>query len=463
MTSLATEDETSPYSSTSVPGADSLPTTGLSDVDVNNASGPGSNDTPPPIVARKIRAKTEQGQILQITVSDPVKQGDGIKAFISYKVNTKTDLPEFDMSQFSVIRRYSDFVWLFNQLSRDFKGYIVPPLPGKNVMNRFTPGFIETRRRGIEKCLNRIARHDTLRGSDHFKAFLEAKDDSFHIQKSAASDEAKSKKKSFFSWITDTAASTYNNVRGSVKRERTPDDVRFDEISEYVSQLEPQLLSVAKCTTAMVGREQDLGASLFDFGLAFTLMGQCESGASLQAGLTKLGHTADSLSVQTKETADREKERFEEQLKDYIRVVGSVKLAMKRRNEALNDLMLAISNHAGKVEAHQALVGQPGKEAKAQQAMDDVVVAQTKEDQAKKTFHVVQQILFKEFDRFRREKTEDFREIMLAYTKIRIEHCRAMEAEWNKLVPVLEAIEHDESGGYTSTANVGAAPDGDSI
>ena len=34
--------------------------------------------------------------VLQITVSDPVKLGEGMHAYISYKINTKTDDPAFD-------------------------------------------------------------------------------------------------------------------------------------------------------------------------------------------------------------------------------------------------------------------------------------------------------------------------------------------------------------------------------
>ena len=34
--------------------------------------------------------------VLQITVSDPVKLGEGMHAYISYKINTKTDDPAYD-------------------------------------------------------------------------------------------------------------------------------------------------------------------------------------------------------------------------------------------------------------------------------------------------------------------------------------------------------------------------------
>ena len=84
MATMVSEDN--PYSSTSVP-TEETPTDDVADV------GKESNNGAPAVQARKVPAKTDQGKILSIAVSDPVKQGEGLKAHISYKINTKTDLP----------------------------------------------------------------------------------------------------------------------------------------------------------------------------------------------------------------------------------------------------------------------------------------------------------------------------------------------------------------------------------
>ena len=44
--------------------------------------------------------------MLQITVSDPVKLGEGMHAYISYKINTKTDDPAYDYNSPSPIPQY---------------------------------------------------------------------------------------------------------------------------------------------------------------------------------------------------------------------------------------------------------------------------------------------------------------------------------------------------------------------
>ena len=66
-----------------------------------------------------------------ISVSEPVKQGEGLSGYISYKINTETSWPCFNQREFSVIRRYNDFLWLHQHLCQDFPGLVVPPLPEK--------------------------------------------------------------------------------------------------------------------------------------------------------------------------------------------------------------------------------------------------------------------------------------------------------------------------------------------
>ena len=72
---------------------------------------------------------------LKIVLSDPEKRSEGINPHIIYMV--KSMLRGAQTS--SVPRRYSDFVWLSDTLADDIAGAIVPPLPEKAVVGRFTP------------------------------------------------------------------------------------------------------------------------------------------------------------------------------------------------------------------------------------------------------------------------------------------------------------------------------------
>eukprot|EP00953_Heterococcus_sp_UTEX-ZZ885_P001332 1232-Heterococcus_DN1.PRE.3 len=112
-----------------------------------------------------------------ISVVDPVKQDQGgLAPYITYKVNTNTDRADFQYGQFSVIRRFKDFVWLSERLGEEFPGVINPPLPDKETLKRFDAEHIEKRRAELERYLARVAAHSELSGSAFFMTFLQADD-----------------------------------------------------------------------------------------------------------------------------------------------------------------------------------------------------------------------------------------------------------------------------------------------
>ena len=96
----------------------------------------------------------------------------------SYPQTTSTN---FSRSSFSVLRRYSDFLWLYETLSLNNPGVVVPPTPEKNPspFGRFDTNFVEQRRLALEKCVNKIANHPVLQKDGDLKIFLES--DSFAL------------------------------------------------------------------------------------------------------------------------------------------------------------------------------------------------------------------------------------------------------------------------------------------
>ena len=57
-------------------------------------------------------------------------------AYVAYKVETKTNMPIFRKRNFSVIRRFSDFLGLHDKLTDKYlrNGIIIPPAPEKSVI-----------------------------------------------------------------------------------------------------------------------------------------------------------------------------------------------------------------------------------------------------------------------------------------------------------------------------------------
>lgn len=74
--------------------------------------------------------------VLKITVTSPQKIGEGMGAYVVYRVETKTNMPIFRKRSFSVIRRFSDFLGLHDKLVEKYlrSGRIIPPAPEKSVI-----------------------------------------------------------------------------------------------------------------------------------------------------------------------------------------------------------------------------------------------------------------------------------------------------------------------------------------
>lgn len=57
-------------------------------------------------------------------------------------------------------RRFRDFDALSRLLAHQFRGYFIPPRPGKAPLAvRKTEKFVEARRKRLEMYLNRLAQH----------------------------------------------------------------------------------------------------------------------------------------------------------------------------------------------------------------------------------------------------------------------------------------------------------------
>ncbi|MBN3307837.1 SNX1 protein, partial [Amia calva] len=122
---------------------------------------------------------------LNIAVTNPEKIGDGMNAYMAYKVSTQTTLPMFKNKTFTVKRRFSDFLGLYEKLSEKHSqnGYIVPPPPEKSILgmtkvkvgkeNSSSVEFVERRRAALERYLQRIVCHPSLLQDPDVREFLE--------------------------------------------------------------------------------------------------------------------------------------------------------------------------------------------------------------------------------------------------------------------------------------------------
>jgi sorting nexin-1/2 len=177
---------------------------------------------------------------------------------------------------------------LHDELKRHYPGSIIPPLPDKQTVGRFTPEFIESRRRGIEKFMSRVTAHSVLKNAACLVSFLQLDDAGFGQYKTQCKQERSAASGSVTDWFGDKI----NTMSTQTTIEHTEDDDKVQGALDYVLAWERQLSVVAKQASQIVKCARDKSKALFEFGQAFSSLGLNESNQELGDVLFNVGVVA---------------------------------------------------------------------------------------------------------------------------------------------------------------------------
>lgn len=240
---------------------------------------------------------------------------------------------------------------------------------------------------------------------------------------------------------------------------KSPDDELFEEVQRYIHGLDTQMKNVATQASGLVRKGKEMANGLFEFGLAFNLLGQSEADA-LGAALTKLGMAADKLSVLSAEHSDQESSQFEDPLVDMIKLIHAVKLALHKRHEKRLTYSTCLQEVESKNNQLAKMRAQIGMEAKAYGVEMSLRRAQENAEMARDDFATVSQRVLREVDRFKRETTEEMRLTVLEYIRMQVDYNKKMEQIWAELIPQLEQVQLDPNANVIgdTTTDMGGKP-----
>jgi len=398
---------------------------------------------------------------LAVSVANPQKVGEGMSAYFTYEVTTKTSLPQYTFGQFSVTRRFRDFDWLHTQLALKFPGAIVPPLPEKHSAQVATlkvtavsqsPAWLEERRGALQRFLHALVAHPMLHTAVDLQAFLEKPDDALEAWKELAKQQ---KSSSYGSMMSDVKAGLYSGYSRSVSlfgsessASFTPQqDVPCQQMANYATALQAQVTAVHKHSKSYIERHKALSSSLTGFGLALTQLANCEQSTneSLARGFSHMGLCVGRLSATYSEQADREAQTFEDPMKEYIRLLTSVKHAIGAREAALRAWNAAASALTAKQERLQKLRDAGGKEDKISALAREVAEAEEAVNLAKSEYEAVAARVDGEMQRFQTEKLADFKRYVVGFLKLQLEYSERVQQTWRELLPRLEEIDSSKA------------------
>ncbi|KAG7027192.1 Sorting nexin 1 [Cucurbita argyrosperma subsp. argyrosperma] len=375
---------------------------------------------------------------LSVSVTDPVKLGNGVQAYISYRVITKTNFPEYQGPEKIVIRRYSDFVWLHARLFEKYKGIFIPSLPEKNAVEkfRFSAEFIEMRRQALDIFVNRIASHHELQQSEDLRTFLQAEEETMERLRSHDSGIFKKKPADLMQIFKDVQSKVSDIVLGKEKpvEESNPE---YEKLKHYIFELENHLTEAQKHAYRLVKRHRELGQALLDFGKAAKLLGACEEKA-VGKGFSELGAKSEMLSNKLQTEAHQLLMNFEEPLKDYVRTVQSIKATIAERANAFRQQCeLAETTKLKEINLDKLMLMRSDKAAEAEMEYKELKAAS---EEATRRFETIVALMNQETIRFQEQKTLDMGLAFHEFAKGQARLASGVADAWRSLLPKLEAL-----------------------
>uniref|UniRef100_A0A8C2K2T8 PX domain-containing protein n=1 Tax=Cyprinus carpio TaxID=7962 RepID=A0A8C2K2T8_CYPCA len=339
---------------------------------------------------------------LNIAVTNPEKIGDGMNAYMSYKVSTQTTLPMFLNKTFSVRRRFSDFLGLYEKISakHSLLGCIIPPPPQKSVvgMTKVKVGkedsssaeFVEKRRAALERYLQRVVAHPSLLQDPDVREFLERDELPRAVNTQALSGPGLLK-------MINRASDAVNKM--TIKMNES--DNWFESKLQEVENEEQLLRRLHAAVDSLVNHRKELCINTAVFSKSVAMLGSL--------------------------------------LADYVRLLGAVRCCFEQRMKVWQRLQEAQSTLQKKREAEAKLLW-ANKPEKLQQAKDDINEWESKVSQYERDFERVTCTVRKEVLRFEKEKARDFKQHIVKYLESLLHTQHRLVKCWEAFLPEAKAI-----------------------
>ncbi|CCG83769.1 protein of unknown function [Taphrina deformans PYCC 5710] len=388
-----------------------------------------------------------------ISVGDPTKIGDITSAHTVYKVYTKTNSQAFKNPEFSVTRRYRDFLWLYDQLNRNCPGVIVPPAPDKQAVGRFSEDFIEARRYALERMLEKVAKHPILRSDIDFKLFLESETFAADIKTRPVDQK-----------VAHESHKGFLGLGGafSMSGKFIETDEFFDQQKLNFDALDRQLKQLSKAVDVVIRQRKDLAHTTAEFGAALSALSTVELSRSLCNALGSLSDLQDKIKELHERQAQQDLLTLGHTVEEYIRLITSVKSAFSARQKA----WLAWQSADTETAKRKSTGDKIRRQARTQQDRLNMVDQEMTESErrshnSKLEFENVGKLLRSEIKRFDVDKVEDFRTSVEVFLESAVESQKEIIEHWEFYAGILakELDDEDHENEIPSSRGVTTDPD----
>ncbi|XP_066978712.1 sorting nexin-2 isoform X11 [Macrobrachium rosenbergii] len=383
-------------------------------------------------------------EFIEIQVSDPQKIGEGMSSYMAYKVTTKTNITYFRKKNWSVTRRFSDFLGLHGKLVEKHlhSGRIIPPAPEKSAIGTTkiklgsdktaesgSQDFIEKRRASLERYMNRTGAHPTLRADPDFREFIELDAELPRATQTSALSSA-------------GVLRLFNRVGETVNKmtfKMDESDQWFEEKTQQIESLDAQLRKLHLAMEGLVAYRRELAVSTASFAKSAAILSSVEEHSALSRALHQLAESTERTHTIHHAQADADFYYLSEITKDYIQLIGAVKDVFHERVKTFQTWQHAQSMLAKKREA-KAKAELAGRMDKVQQAQEEVAEWEVKVERSQEEFDRISRAIKKEVDRFDVVRVKDFKDMLVKYLEALMTSQQQIIKVWETFMPEAKAI-----------------------
>uniref|UniRef100_A0A8B9KQF0 Sorting nexin-2 n=1 Tax=Astyanax mexicanus TaxID=7994 RepID=A0A8B9KQF0_ASTMX len=363
---------------------------------------------------------------------------DGMNAYMAYKVTTKTSLNLFNRNEFTVKRRFSDFLGLHSKLASKYLhiGYIVPPAPEKSIvgMTKVKVGkedlssaeFVEKRRSALERYLMRTVNHPALLKDPDVIQFLESTELPRAVSTQALSGAGILR-------MVNKAAEAVNKM--TIKMNES--DAWFEEKQQQFENLDVQLRKLHASVESLVCHRKELSVNTASFAKSAAMLGNSEDHTALSRALSQLAEVEEKIDQLHQEQAYADFYLFSELLGDYVRLITAGVFDHRMKTWSKWQDAQVMLQRKREAEAKLQYANKPDK---LQQAKEEIKEWEAKVQQGERDFEQISKNIRREVGRFEKQRVKDFKVVIIKYLESLVHTQQQLIKYWEAFLPEAKAI-----------------------
>ncbi|VDN06447.1 unnamed protein product [Thelazia callipaeda] len=385
-----------------------------------------------------------EAQKIDIVINEFEKKGEGMSAYIVYKVVTTTqNMMGYANRENVVWRRFSDFLGLHKKLVDKYfyKGYLVPAAPEKSlaaltktkinasVDDNTNNEFAERRARSLQRFCRRIARHPKMVVDCDFRDFL-TMTASLPRSISTATLSSAGVKRMF---------KTVGDVLSRMAFHMDENDRWFETAQQQMEDMEQSLNKLLRVVESLISYRRELISGTDTFSKALAMLASCEENTSLARCLSYLTETYENIDQLHGTQSEKDFDlKFVLHAPFLLGITKFWELFFERV-KIWQNWQSAQQNLTRKreIKARHELSGRTDK---ANQIIEELNFVQKAVDEAEKEFSEVSKVIRGEYEMFLVGRKSDMDEMLKRYLQELLETQKQLLRHWERFAPETQSI-----------------------